>query len=79
MVIVKSVYKSIYILLVLRCYIFHQRLRVCMDKHEHTLAPHVANRKLQSILRYLDIVGTVHHLAIYIYVVQQDTQCGLNE
>ena len=29
----------------------------------------------------LDIVGTVYHLVIYIYiyVVQQDTQCGLNE
>ena len=28
---------------------------------------------------HLDIVGTVYHLVIYIYVVQQDTQCGLNE
>ena len=27
----------------------------------------------------LDIVGTVYHLVIYIYAVQQDTQCGLNE
>ena len=28
---------------------------------------------------YLDIVETVYHLVIYMYVVQQDTQCGINE
>ena len=34
---------------------------------------------LSLTLYHVDIVGTVIYIYTYIYVVQQDTQCGLNE
>ena len=33
----------------------------------------------EYLLEKLDILRSVYHFVIYTYIVQQDTQCGLNE
>ena len=57
--------------------------KITISPHVLSLIPYDLNVCHITKSRFLDIVGTVYHLVIciyiYIYVVQQDTQCGLNE